>query len=521
MSYSLFPTLLAVLSVWLVLRLRKVGSRERDLPPGPPTLPLLGNLLEFPTSKIYIQFSKWAKSYGDIFSLKIGPTTVVVLSDPKIIRECLDVHGATTSSRPFFYVNELISNNCEIGFMEYGPTWRNLRRAAHDVLSAEACVKYIPIQRAEAFRLMYDLLERPQQFTTHIYRYAASVIFSVIYGIHCPEFENTFIREFYDVTAEFDKVLKPGFAPPVEWFPILRHIPERWAPWKRICKAIRTQQRKLFFTLLDLCEENMKNGTRNGCFMESVIDRQAEYSFDRELLGYFGAGILEGGTDTTSVYLQSFVGCVVANPAIQARAQAEIDHVIGSKRCPEPDDFEHLPYLQALVKEVHRYCPVTPLAVPHATIADERIGNYVIPKGSTIFMNTWAINRHEDYYDNPHIFDPERYMQSEFGTKPDVDTSAFRNDMIFGAGRRICPGKHLASTSITLNAMNLLWAFNFLPAKDLHTGEQKKIDLNDAEDFDCEIVPRSAEKADMIRAQFVVAKSTFELFDRRVPVTAS
>ena len=87
------------------------------------------------------------------------------------------------------------------------------------------------------------------------------------------------------MTAEFDKVLKPGFAPPVEWFPILRHIPERWAPWKRICKAIRIQQRKLFFTLLDVCEDNMKQGVRNGCFMESVIDKQAEYNFDRELLG--------------------------------------------------------------------------------------------------------------------------------------------------------------------------------------------------------------------------------------------
>lgn len=55
MSYTLFPTLVAVLAAWLVLRLRKVGSRERGLPPGPPTRPLLGNLLEFPTSKIYIQ----------------------------------------------------------------------------------------------------------------------------------------------------------------------------------------------------------------------------------------------------------------------------------------------------------------------------------------------------------------------------------------------------------------------------------------------------------------------------------
>ena len=81
--------------------------------------------------------------------------------------------------------------------------------------------------------------------------------------------------------------------------------------------------------------------------------------------------------------------------------------------------------------------------------------------------------------------------------------SGVRATLTCFVSQRICPGKHLAVTSIvsamstcatllssrlvlttvqTLNAMNFLWAFNFLPAKDPHTGERKKIDLNDAED---------------------------------------
>ncbi|CAL1706628.1 unnamed protein product [Somion occarium] len=491
-------TILAVSSAWLWLRLRKVGTRELELPPGPPTLPLLGNILELPTAKAYLKFAEWAKTYGDIFSLKVGPATIVVLSSPKAVRECLDLHGTTTSSRPFFYVNELISNNCEIAFMEYGSRWRNWRRAVHDILSPDACAKHQPIQRAEASKLMYDLLENPKQFYTHIYRYSASVIFSVVYGIHCPEFSNTFIQEFFDVTRQFDSVLKPGFAPPVELFPALRNIPERWAPWKRTCKAIRTQQRKLFFGLLDIFTEGLNNGKRNGCFMEHVVDHQDAYDFDREFLGYFGGGMLEAGTDTTSVFLQSFLGCMLACPDVQARAQAEIDHIVGPDRTPELDDIENLPYLQAIIKEVHRYCPVTPMAIPHASLADERVGHYLIPKGATIFMNLWALGRHEDYFDNPNEFNPDRYMRSEFGTKPGVDIEALRPDFAFGAGRRLCPGRHFASASIHLNTMNLLWAFSFMPTKDPITGKPKVLDLNDSDDglflklkpFDCEVYVR-------------------------------
>lgn len=43
-----------------------------------------------------------------------------------------------------------------------GPLWKTMRRAAHDILSRDACMKHLPIQRAEAVKLMYDLLERPK-----------------------------------------------------------------------------------------------------------------------------------------------------------------------------------------------------------------------------------------------------------------------------------------------------------------------------------------------------------------------
>lgn len=69
---------------------------------------------------------------------------------------------------------------------------------------------------------------------------------------------------------------------------------------------------------------------------------------------YIGGNLIEGGADTTSAFLQTLVLALVNFPDVQARAQEELDGVIGDERSPELDDIEDLPYLQAVIKEVGR-----------------------------------------------------------------------------------------------------------------------------------------------------------------------
>lgn len=46
-----------------------------------------------------------------------------------------------------------------------------------------------------------------------------------------------------------------------------------------------------------------------------------------------------------------------------------------------------------------------------------------------------GINHDPDIYEDPETFNPDRYLQSEYGTKPGVDDTDFRHTLIFGAGR--------------------------------------------------------------------------------------
>jgi len=511
-------------AIWVLRRALRLGSRETGLPPGPPTVPILGNLLDLPQKHAFLKFQEWAKTYGEIYSLKFGHTTAVVLNSPRMIHELLDNRSAVTSDRPDMLVPVLATNGLNLVFARYGTTWKNMRRAVHDILTREACMRHLPIQRAESTQLMYDILNKPEDFYIQIRRYSASVITSVVFGSRSPHHESHVVQEFAAVQRKWDNILEPGATPPIDIFTFLRYVPERWAEWKQRCKEIKRRQQGLYFGLAEACEKRIQEDRRNGCFMEFILDNQDSYRLDKEMIGYTGGILLEAGSDTTAIFLQFLICCLTAYPEVQRRAQKEIDEVVGKDRSPSLEDIESLPYINAIIHEVHRFRPIVPVGIPHRITQQEIVDGYVIPKGSTIFWNIWAISHDEEAFDRPDEFIPERFLTSEFGTKSGVDDTARRHDMPFGAGRRICPGIQLANNSIIMNTMNLIWAFDFKPTVDPTTGKVIPVDPNNLTEgvlsapkpFLCDIKPRSESHADIIRGDFADARATFAPFEQEL-----
>ncbi|KAJ3782385.1 cytochrome P450 [Lentinula aff. detonsa] len=510
------------LLIWFIRRLYRIGSREPSLPPGPPTIPLLGNLNIFPAEYAHYKFTVWAREYGDIYSLKIGPSTVVVITSMDAVKELMEKRSGSTADRPPNYIADNVSGGLNMVLVRYGNEWRILRKTAHAILTPNAVTAHLPIQVAEATQVMYDLLNSPERFYNHIRRYSNSVIMSVLYGKRCPRYETREATSFFEAQHLWELALEPGAHPPIDLLPFLRHVPRRWAPWKILCDKTRKAQRELYFGLLDECNQRVQQGDENGCYMEEIIKRQDEFGLDRELRGYLGGVMIEGGSDTTSSFLQSLVLLLTAYPEVQRKGYEEIDRVIGDQRVPAIDDVPDLPYIQAIVKETHRMRPVAPLAIPHANREAETYKGHVIPEGLTIFVNTWGIYHDPDVYEDPETFNPDRYMHNEHGTKANVDTSNFnRADIAFGSGRRICPGMHLADNSLLLNTMNLIWAFTFGHAVDSRTGQPIPVDLfsyhkgilTAPKAFQCKITCRSLRHAQIIDKRFREAIPTFERFE--------
>lgn len=111
---------------------------------------------------------------------------------------------------------------------------------------------------------------------------------------------------------------------------------------------------------------------------------------------------------------------------------------------------------------------------------------------------------------NPRIFDPSRFsddLRTEFESATSADP-ALRNNYIFGAGRRICQGMHIAERSLFLALARLLWTFDFNRPVNSNTGEL--LPLPDVDDFvggltiqpapfEVSIVPRTQEKARQVQ----------------------
>ncbi|EIW84440.1 cytochrome P450 [Coniophora puteana RWD-64-598 SS2] len=151
---------------------------------------------------------------------------------------------------------------------------------------------------------------------------------------------------------------------------------------------------------------------------------------------------------------------MVLYPDVQARAREEIEAVVGTERLPDFRDRPALPYIEAVLREILRWKPVVPLGIPHAAASDDVYDGFMIPKRAVIIPNLWAMARDPLKYSSPDTFSPERFLDSNGNLVH--DTPYF----VFGFGRRICPGRHLALGSVWIAIAQILASFSIEKAKD-------------------------------------------------------
>lgn len=341
------------------------------------------------------------------------------------------------------------------------PVWKHGRKAIHTFLTEDSLERHLQTQQAEYSHFMLDILEDPKNLFKHICRTTASVMITLLYGSRITKYEGSRAQTFFHGVKLINEVTDPGAHPPVDIFWPLQYVPKRWAYWKRLADTTRGIRDGLYGSLYEQCERAIEDNKQTGCYLEELMLNKDKLGMTREEIIGMGAVMMDAGAETTASFLQSFVLALINNPHVQEKGQKEIDSLVGPDRWPTLDDYERVPYIRAIADEVHRFRTILPVAIPHVSTKEVQYGRYRIPKDSIIFMNTYGIFHDPEMYDDPETFEPERYVRMPFGTKEGVDTRGYRNNLAFGAGRRVCPGESMARRTIALNTMNLLWAFNF------------------------------------------------------------
>ncbi|KAI5019066.1 hypothetical protein ZWY2020_043954 [Hordeum vulgare] len=423
----------ALLLLSLLVLLRNAATRRR-LPPGPPALPLFGNLLWLRNSASDVEplLLGLFKKYGPIVTLRIGSRLSVFVADRHLAHKALVGAGVALADRPRAATSSLlgVTDNI-ITRANYGPVWRLLRRNLVSETLHPSRVKLFAPARAWVRRvLMEKLREEDTPDVMEAFQYTMFCLLVLMcFGERLDE-------------------------------PAVRAIENAERAW--LLYISRKLTRELFVPLIQARREYKRlisegqAPTKETTFEHSYVDTLLDVTLpeegnrpltDDEIVALCSE-FLNAGTDTTSTGLQWIMAELVKNPAVQDKLYDEIKATCGSDEGELPEDKIDpvtMPYLKAVILEGLRKHPPGHFVLPHKAAQDMDVGGYLIPKGTTVNFMVAEMGRDEGTWEKAMEFAPERFLEE--GDKlaaVDLYGSKGIKMMPFGVGRRICAGLSIA-----------------------------------------------------------------------------
>ncbi|TBU62200.1 cytochrome P450 [Dichomitus squalens] len=443
-------------------------ARRLPVPPGPPGLPIIGNVFDLPRSKPWLTYQDWAMKYGKLIYMNVLGQSILVINDANAAVELLEKRCSIYSSRPQFRMAQLTGWHWHMALLPYGKRWRDLRRVFWQYFRPDVLSKYREDQEAGAHILLRKLLASPEKLTEHLHYSVGAAILRIVYGLDVAEDKDRNIALAHKALSGVEFHIAGSFV--LEYFPILARVP-RWLPGTALlCRLDSIRQAVLQFRdePWSYVQEMKATDTLRRCIAWDMMEQMPGSS------GEFGASLSDStarsaagvayaaGIDTLYATLQRLFVAMTLHPEVQKKAQAELDAAVGPSRLPIFGDRSALPYVNAIVKECFRWNATLPLGVAHATLADDTYEGYHIPKQTTVFVNAWAILNNPEEYPVPDNFVPDRFLRDG---KPNLSIRDPAT-VAFGFGRRICPGRYFADETMFIFVASVLHTFNISPALD-------------------------------------------------------
>ena len=225
------------------------------------------------------------------------------------------------------------------------------------------------------------------------------------------------------------------------------------SPQDRARRRFRREWMALIGAILDTRARLPDAGGPRDLFdmLVSARDPETGEGFTREQLCDQVATMILAGHETTALTLFWSMCLLAQSPAWQARvAEEAAANPYGSQDAS--DALARLPVTRAVVSEALRLYPPAFLITREA-IARDCANRTLIPRGATVAIAPWVLHRHTMLWQDPHAFDPGRFM-------PDAPPPPRFAYLPFGAGPRICVAAQFAMAEAVLVLAKLAGALH-------------------------------------------------------------
>jgi len=381
-----------------------------SLPPGP-RAPAAAQTLAWVIRPVAFM-EECRRRYGPLFTVKLGPSKVVMIADPAAVREVFqgppdllhmgDINGLF---RPILGSTGLLLTDGPEHLRQRKlmlPPFHGERMRAYGRLMADAADREVsswPVGEE------FALLPRMQAITV-------DVILGAVFGIDPASAEPHPLRrlvvELLHRCQSYSTML-----------PQLRHSLAGRSPWARLMRCVDDVDEVLYAEIA----RRRAATTRGDDVLSMLLDARDENGAalsDRELRDEL-LTLLVAGHETTASALAFAFERLLRHPEMLERLTDELS-------------WGDETYLDAVIKETLRLRPVLPI-VARKLKGEFTVGGYELPRGTVVMPNVWLVHHNPDVYPDPEAFRPERFVN----TQPDTYSW-----IPFGGGVRRCLGASFA-----------------------------------------------------------------------------
>ena len=409
------------------------------LPPGPIAQFPFGHLRELREDRLGF-WRMCVHAYGDCVTLMFGPNRSVLVTDPNLIEQVL-----VTQSRSFIKNRLLRMNRILLGdglLTSEGDFWLRQRRLSQPAFHRARVMAYGETMVTSTKQMLANWRDGEERDAhQEMMQLTLEIVAKTLFDVDAS-------REGRDVAGALSQALA-SFDARINSLQFL--LPER-VPTPLNIRAWRAIERldKVIYAFI---ERGRASGCDGGDLLSMLLhaqdddgSRMTDQQLRDEVMTLFLAGY-----DTTALALSWIWYLLGQHPEVEARLVTEIQTILG-EHPPTLADLPRLPYAEMIVQEGLRLYPPAYVIGREAT-EDCEIGGYLIPKGTTVLMSQWLMQRDGRYFPQPEVFKPERWAD---GLARRLPKYAY---FPFGGGQRACIGSVFAMMEAVLLLVTIAQRF--------------------------------------------------------------